>query len=167
VLPLEAGAALQGLATDQSFFRSRVHGRKYSPLGQRDVLLLRADLGAVVTKGGNAAIPASLLFRAGGTDSVRGYAFQSIGNEVNGVVYPTRFLAAGSAEYQHWLNRSWGAALFYDVGTATDNWPQRAFFHAVGAGVRWRSPVGVVNADLAYGIQRRQLRPHVSLGIAF
>lgn len=167
VLSLDAGVALKGLLTDQTFFRSLVQGRKYIPVGRRDTVLLRTQLGAVVTKGGNAAIPASLLFRAGGTDSIRGYTFQSIGNEANGVVYPTRYLATGSAEYQHWFNRSWGGATFYDVGTATDNWPEREFFHAVGVGVRWRSPAGVINADLAYGFQRHQIRPHISLGIAF
>jgi translocation and assembly module TamA len=167
VLNVEAGAAMQGLLSDQSFVRVLLRGKKYSPVGRRDLVLLRADFGAVITKGGDASIPASLLFRAGGTDSVRGYTYQSIGNERNGVVYPTRFLAAGSAEYQHWLSRSWGAAVFYDVGTATGNWPERAFFHALGVGARWRSPVGTINADLGYGIQRRQLRPHISLGIAF
>lgn len=167
VLNLEAGAALQGALSDQSFVRVLVRGKKYRPIGRRHLMLLRADFGAVITKGGDASIPASLLFRAGGSDSVRGYTYQSIGNEQNGVVYPTRFLAAGSAEYQHWRSRNWGAAVFYDVGTATGNWPERAFFHAVGVGARWRSPVGTINADLAYGIQRRQLRPHISLGIAF
>ena len=167
ILTLEAGAAFQGLLTDQTFVRAHLRGKKYVPIGRRDLLLLRAEFGAIVTKGGVASIPASLLFRTGGTESVRGYSYQSIGNEQNGVVYPTRFLAAGTVEYQHWMTRSWGGAVFYDVGTATDNWPQRSFFHAIGAGVRWRSPVGIINADLAWGIQRRQLRPHISLGIAF
>ena len=129
-------------------------------VAQRDLGLLRAEAGAVVSKGGNADIPASLLFRAGGTNSIRGYSSRSIGNELNGATYPTRYLATGSVEYQHWLTQSWGAAIFYDVGTATDSWAQRRLFHGVGVGARWRSPVGTINADLGYGIKRQQVARH-------
>ncbi|HEV7819986.1 MAG TPA: autotransporter assembly complex family protein, partial [Burkholderiales bacterium] len=162
ILTIEAGAAIQGLVTDQTFIRLLAQGRKYIPVGQRDLVLLRAEAGAVITKGGNAEIPASLLFRAGGTNSIRGYSSRSIGNEANGSVYPTRLLATASAEYQHWFNQTWGGALFYDVGTATDRWADRTLFNGVGFGARYRSPVGTINADLGYGIQRHQIRPHFS-----
>ena len=166
-LAVELGVAAKGLVTDATFFRAYGRGQRYFAVGVRDVLLLRSELGAVLGKGRNASIPASLLFRAGGTDSVRGYSYRSIGNDVNGTVYPTRYLATGSLEYQHWFNQQWGAAAFYDVGTATDRWVDRSFFQAVGVGARWRSPVGIVNADLGYGLQRRQIRPHLSLGVSF
>jgi translocation and assembly module TamA len=165
---VEAGVALKGLLTDDTFFRAYSRVRQYNPIGRRDVLILRGEAGAVVARAGDPAIPASLLFRAGGTESVRGYRFQSIGRVVNGVVYPTRYLATGGAEYQHWLTEQWGAAVFYDVGTATDQWSGKRFFHGVGAGARWRSPVGVINADLAYGFQEGGgIRPHFSLGVVF
>ena len=167
LLALELGAALRGLLTDQTFFRAHGKAQQYFPFRQRDVLLLRGELGIVASAGGNASIPASLLFRAGGTDSVRGYSYQSIGNTSNGTVYPTRYLATGSVEYQHWLDTQWGAAVFYDIGTATDRWSDKTFLQAIGAGARWRSPVGTVNADLAYGIEAHQIRPHVSLGVSF
>ena len=167
VLSLELGAALKGLLTDQSFVRGYARAQKFYPVGQRDLLLLRAELGVVASKGGNSSLPASLLFRAGGTDSVRGYSYRSIGNERNGIVYPTRTLAIGSVEYQHWFNQEWGAAAFYDIGTATDTWRDKTFFQAVGGGARWHSPVGTINADLGYGIARREIRPHLSLGVAF
>ena len=167
VASFEAGVAAQGLLTDQSFFRFYGRGRRYLPVGKLDLVILRGELGTVISKPGNASIPASLLFRAGGTDSVRGYAYQSIGNEVDGTVYPTRYLATASAEYQHWFTRDWGGAVFYDVGLATDSWSHKNLFHGVGVGVRWRSPVGPVNADLGYGIQNHNIRPHFSLGVAF
>ena len=167
VLSGQVGLAFKGLLTDQTFFRAYGRATRYLPFAKRDAVILRVELGTVISKGGNSAIPASLLFRAGGTDSVRGYGFQTIGNVRGGTVYPTRFLATGSAEYQHWLSEQWGAAVFYDVGTAADSWRQKSLFHAVGAGARFRSPVGTVNADLAYGIQARTIRPHLSLGVAF
>ena len=167
LLTLEAGFALKGLLTDQSF--SRLYGRfkQFLPVGKRDIVVLRAELGGVFTAGSAGAVPPSLLFRTGGNDSVRGYSYQSIGNEQNGTVYPTKYLAVGSSEYQRWFSENWGAAVFYDVGAAADNWNNKTFYHGVGTGARWRSPVGTLNLDLAYGIQKRQIRPHISLGIAF
>lgn len=172
IVTVELGVALKGLATDQTFTRVYGNIREFFPIGRRHLVIARAELGGVISKGGNAAIPASLMFRAGGTDSVRGYAFQSIGNERDGTVYPTRFVLTGSVEYQHWFDRRFykqqlGAAVFYDAGTATDRWTERPLFHAVGLGARWRSPVGRVNADLAYGFQGKTYRPHISLGVAF
>ena len=37
----------------------------------------------------------------------------------------------------------------------------------VGAGVRWKSPVGPVQADLAYGVKPRKIRLHLSVGFVF
>lgn len=167
LVTLEAGFALKGVLTDQSF--SRLYGRfkQFIPVGRRDIVVLRSELGGVFTTGSAGSVPASLLFRTGGNDSVRGYSYQSIGNEQNGTVYPTKYLAVGSAEYQRWFSQNWGAAVFYDLGAAADNWSNKTFYHGVGTGARWRSPVGTLNLDLAYGIQKHQIRPHVSLGIAF
>ena len=169
IVSVQAGVALKGLLTDQSFVRLYGQLLQYLPVGRRDLVLLRTELGGVLSRNGsgNAAIPATLLFRAGGTDSVRGYGFQSIGNESGGTVYPTRYLATGSAEYQHWLAERWGAAVFYDVGMAADRWQGKSVFHALGVGARWRSPVGTIRVDLAYGFQENRLRPHLSLGVAF
>ncbi|MDB5774428.1 MAG: hypothetical protein JWP38_561 [Herbaspirillum sp.] len=167
LLSVQAGFAIKGLLTDQTFTRFTGRYRRYVPIAKRDLMIFRTELGAVFTKGSSSQVPASLLFRAGGGDSVRGYSYQSIGNEQNGIVYPDRYLVTASAEYQHWLNQQWGGAVFYDVGTAADSWSSRQLFTGIGFGVRWRSPVGVVNADLAYGVQKKQFRPHISLGIAF
>jgi translocation and assembly module TamA len=167
LLSLQVGAALKGLLTDQTFTRINARYRLYLPVGKRDVMIFRTEGGAVFTKGSSSEVPASLLFRAGGSDSVRGYDYQSIGNEKDGTVYPDKYLFTASAEYQHWYTQQWGGAVFYDVGTAADNWSDKQFFTGTGFGVRYRSPVGVINADLAYGVQAKQFRPHISLGIAF
>ncbi|EJN02057.1 autotransporter assembly complex family protein [Herbaspirillum sp. YR522] len=167
LLTLEAGFAVKGVLTDQSFGRLYGRFKQFVPVARRDLVLLRAELGGVFTAGRASSVPASLLFRTGGNDSVRGYSYQSIGNERNGTVFPTKYLAVGSSEYQHWFTENWGAALFYDIGAAADSWSNKTFYQGVGTGARWRSPVGTLNLDLAYGVQKRQIRPHISLGIAF
>ncbi|MCA1324598.1 autotransporter assembly complex protein TamA [Herbaspirillum sp. alder98] len=167
LLTLEAGFAIKGLVTDQTFGRLYGRFKQFVPVARRDLVLLRAELGGVFTAGRASSVPPSLLFRTGGNDSVRGYSYQSIGNERNGTVFPTKYLAVGSSEYQRWFTENWGAAVFYDIGAAADSWSNKTFYQGVGAGARWRSPVGTLNLDLAYGVQKRQIRPHISLGIAF
>jgi len=41
------------------------------------------------------------------------------------------------------------------------------FYPGAGIGARWRSPVGPINVDLAYGMRNRSVRPYLTLGIAF
>ena len=166
-MSIQTGFAVKGLLTDQTFFRADGRYKYYFPVAKRDVVILRAELGGVFTSGSSAAVPASLLFRAGGNESVRGYSYESIGNLQNGTVYPTQYRVTASAEYQHWFTQQWGGAVFYDAGTATNSWAAKAIKAGTGVGVRYRSPVGTVNVDLAYGIQAKQFRPHISLGIAF
>ncbi|MGU7781799.1 autotransporter assembly complex protein TamA [Burkholderia sp. PU8-34] len=163
----EAGFAVKGVLTDQTFIRGYARGQQYLPIGKRDLFVFRAELGGVFTSGSSSGVPASLLFRAGGSNSVRGYGYQSIGNSVDGSVLPTKYLMTGTAEYQHWFNRDWGAATFFDIGTATDAWGEKVFYPGVGIGARWRSPVGPVNFDVAYGLRNRSVRPYLTLGVAF
>ncbi|MDY7792426.1 autotransporter assembly complex family protein [Burkholderia ubonensis] len=163
----EAGFAIKNVLTDQTFIRGYARGQQYVPIGKRDLFVFRAELGGVFTSGSSTGVPASLLFRAGGSNSVRGYGYQSIGNSVAGSVLPTKYLTTGTAEYQHWFNRDWGAATFFDVGTATDAWGEKVFYKGVGIGARWRSPVGPINVDLAYGLRNHSVRPYLTLGIAF
>ena len=167
LLHVEAGFAVKGVLTDQTFIRGYARGQQYLPIGKEDIVLLRAELGGVFTSGSSSGIPASLLFRAGGSNSVRGYGYQSIGNSVAGSVLPTKYLVTATAEYQHWFTHDWGAAAFFDIGTATDTWGEKVFYPGVGIGARWRSPVGPVNVDLAYGFKNKSIKPYLTLGIAF
>ena len=163
----EADFAVKGVLTDQTFGRVYTNLLQYVPLGKRDLFVFRAEFGGVFTAGSSNGVPASLLFRAGGANSVRGYGYQSIGNDVDGSVLPTKYLMTGSSEYQHWFTHDWGGAVFFDIGTATDTWKERVFEPGAGMGVRWRSPVGPVNVDIAYGFKNRDIRPYLTLGIAF
>ncbi|PUA20170.1 hypothetical protein C7W93_10440 [Glaciimonas sp. PCH181] len=167
IFSVQTGVALKGVLTDQSFFRAYLRYKQYVPAAKRDIMIFRVEGGAVFTKGASAEVPASLLFRAGGNESVRGYSYQGIGNTQNGTVYPTKYLVTASAEYQHWFNHTWGAAVFYDIGAATNSWADKEIKVGTGFGARWRSPVGPVDVDLAYGVQDKRIRPHISLGIAF
>jgi translocation and assembly module TamA len=58
-------------------------------------------------------------------------------------------------------------AVFVDAGRAAEGWKGFKPALGYGVGVRWRSPVGPLRADLAYGEELNQFRLHVSVGIAF
>lgn len=167
VITTQIGVAGKGLLSDATFLRLYGRIRQYVPVGNRDLFVARLELGANITSNDPALIPASLRFRAGGTDSIRGYSYQSIGTPNGASVLPARFLGTGSLEYQHWFKPEWGAAVFWDMGTASNNLDGVKIYHGVGVGARWRSPVGPVQLDIGYGIQQKQFRPHISLGVAF
>jgi translocation and assembly module TamA len=166
VLNVKIGGAPLPLFTDQVFVRGSAKALYYLPLNAKNRLVLRAEVGALASKS-KSGIPDTYLFQAGGDQSVRGYAYQSLGETVGSAVVGARYLATGSVEYQYWFLPTWGAAAFYDVGNAADDLPKFAPKSGYGAGARWKSPVGLVNFDLAYGRAVRQYRLHFSLGFTF
>ncbi|MEP7301941.1 MAG: BamA/TamA family outer membrane protein [Caldimonas sp.] len=116
------------------------------------------------------AVPDTVLFRAGGEDSVRGYGYRTLGPTVNGAVVGGRVLLTGSVELEHPLSdRLPGllGAVFADAGNAADRWSELHPVLGVGVGLHYRSPVGPLRLDLAWGQDVRRLRLHVSVGIAF
>ncbi|MGZ5239724.1 MAG: autotransporter assembly complex protein TamA [Caldimonas sp.] len=115
-------------------------------------------------------VPDTVLFRAGGEDSVRGYGYRTLGPSVNGAVVGGRVLASGSVELEHALTARLPAllgAVFVDAGNAADRWNELHPVLGYGIGLHYRSPVGPLRLDLAYGQDLRQLRLHVSVGIVF
>ena len=78
-----------------------------------------------------------------------------------------RVLALASIEYQHPVVRDWYGAAFVDAGNAADRWADWDPVYGIGVGVRWRSPVGPVSVDVAWGEADRRLRFHFSVGYAF
>jgi translocation and assembly module TamA len=104
---------------------------------------------------------------------VRGYGYRDIGIKLdNGVIGPGRYLAVGSVEYQRPMLRDgrpseWENTFFIDAGAVADNPKDMKPSVGIGTGVRWRSPIGPLQIDLAYGVKPRQLRLHVSVGFVF
>jgi translocation and assembly module TamA len=116
------------------------------------------------------AVPDPILFRAGGDNSVRGYDYRTLGPTVNGAVVGGRVLLTGSLEFEHALLARLPAllgAVFVDAGNAADRWTDLRPVFGYGVGVHYRSPVGPLRLDVAYGQDVRQVRLHVSVGVVF
>lgn len=166
LLNLQAGGALQGLLSDQGFLRGYGRAAVYLPVFERDRLQFRAEIGAIGTDA-TAGIPSKFLFRTGGSQTVRGYQFESLGPKLADATVGGRYLAVLSAEYLHSFTAEWAGVAFYDAGNATDDWQSFQFARGYGAGVRWKSPVGPVGLDVAYGEQDHQVRASFAIGFRF
>ena len=166
VLSLQGGGAAEALLSDTSFIRLYGRHTQYFQAGGNGRLVLRGEFGSVLAESRD-GIPTDFLFRAGGDNSVRGYAYQSLGRTLTGGVASVRYLATGSVEYNYFFDRDWGMALFVDAGNAADSPGALSPVFGYGVGARYRSPVGPVNLDLAYGEATSKFRLHFSLGVSF
>jgi len=150
---------------------TRLYGRLsgYQPLGGW-YGSARLEAAEVFTRN-NVSVPDTLLFRAGGDESVRGYPYRSIGPQQGGTTVGGKVLATASAELARPFSarnlRQWWWAVFVDAGDATNSWQDYAVKIGAGAGIRWRSPVGPLKIDAAYGEETNRWRLHLSVGIAY
>jgi translocation and assembly module TamA len=166
MLSAQIGVAPPGLSS-QGFLRGVGQAAAWVPLGRSNTVVLRAEGGAVVTRG-DGGVPESFLFRTGGDTTIRGYAFESIGVARGAAVVGGRVFGLASAEAQHWLGERFGVAVFYDVGNAAARLSEmKPLAQGAGVGARVRTPLGPVRVDLAWGERTRQVRLHLSLGVNF
>jgi len=147
-------------------------GRDAATLARRSRLQLRAEAGAVAAKE-SAQIPSTLMFLTGGDTTVRGYSYRQIGTErADGQIVAGRYLGVVSLEWQRpfvYDNKltEWESTVFVDAGAVADKPGELKPKVGVGVGARWRSPVGPVQADLAYGVDTKKFRLHFRLGFTF
>ena len=119
VIELRIGGGSKQLLSASEFLRTYYRHQYWYPVGNRDVLFLRGEAGYTFADS-RFGIPQEYLFRAGGIQSVRGYDFQSLGCGRPGIVGGMA-MVSGTIEYNHWLTREWGAAVFTDAGDAADS----------------------------------------------
>ncbi len=169
----ELGGGITLGARRDPFVRSVVHWLGIWPLPARTGrFTARAQGGAVLARD-SAVLPSTQLFLTGGDTTVRGYAYHDIGTRsASGQTTAGRYLLNGSIEWQRPIlvdgqTGDWETTLFIDAGSVAD---RPADFRAkvgIGAGARWRSPVGPLQMDLAYGVAAKRLRLHLTVGFTF
>lgn len=157
--------ASKDLLSDTDFSQLQGSIKAISTFPGRNRLISRGSLGTTWTDEFE-QLPSSVRFFSGGAQSVRGYAYQSLGplDDSNQVV-GGRHLMVGSLEFEHSFNGKWGAALFYDAGSAIDHLGDD-LARGAGFGVRWKSPIGPVRIDLAsaLSLDGEPWRLHINIG---
>ncbi|MCA3179702.1 MAG: autotransporter assembly complex protein TamA [Burkholderiales bacterium] len=167
----QLSGASEALGSTTRFVRGYGLAYGIAPLAGAD----REEFGRIVLRGeiGHVAaprregIPSANLFRTGGARSVRGYSSQGLGVPLGEAIVGGRALFTASVEYQHLIGRDVALATFYDYGNAADSWSDLKPVAGYGVGVRWRTPVGPLNFDVAYGEAVREWRLHFSIGVVF
>jgi translocation and assembly module TamA len=93
-------------------------------------------------------LPNLYRFRAGGSRSVRGYAFESLSNNGLG----SNNIVTASAEIEMNFRPDWSLAAFFDAGNAFNDWSDYELRKGVGVGIRWYSIAGPIRLDIAQGL---------------
>ena len=156
----------------------------YFPLGRADDpaertgamrgtrIAARAEYGAVLANE-LANLPTTQLFLTGGDNTVRGYAYRSIGVTLpDGQTAAGRYMAVGSVELQRpivmdGVVSAWDFIAFIDAGGVANQPQDLTAKVGFGAGAQWNSPLGPLQVNLAWGVATRQLRLNLSMGVNF
>lgn len=183
-LTLAARAGQKGVLSDTSFGQVSADAKWIRGLGEHSRFIARGSLGVSAVDDFD-KLPPELRFFAGGDRSIRGYAFQTIGTPLPGAQVPAaqafcashpkstcqnliiggKNLAVLSAEYEYYFKPNWGVATFVDTGDAFSSFSSYEQKTGAGFGVRWRSPVGMVRADLGFPLNKRDTDSTVELHI--
>ncbi|MXZ10794.1 MAG: BamA/TamA family outer membrane protein [Gemmatimonadetes bacterium] len=166
----------QFLRSDSEFLQATAEGRWFRRIPLRSVLALRVQGGMIFELGKTGGVPNVERFFAGGLNSVRGWGLNELGpkdHEGN----PTGGLSRVemSMEIRTQIFFSLGTAIFVDVGNVdakSEAFNPGSLKYAVGAGLRYLSPVGPVRFDVGYRLSddstvTKRIQYHISLGQAF
>jgi translocation and assembly module TamA len=147
----------------------------WTPVG-RSVFALRAML-ADAYGAGQFSLPPDQRFYGGGSATIRGYQYQSVGPVFTGTSPPVpkggTGLTAAGVEFRQRLGTDFGAAVFVDAGNVSDD--PRLFEGrpsvGYGTGVRYYTPIGPVRLDIALPLRRlpggSSFEIYVGLGQSF
>lgn len=166
---LRVRGGVQGVISDNSVAEIEANAKQIFGVTEKMRLLLRTNLGAVASKQFD-ILPPSLRFFTGGDESVRGYAYNSLGpladpgdpdSNTGG-----HYLFVASAELEHTLYKDLAGVVFFDAGNAALSMKIPLAF-GTGIGVRYKTPIGKFRLDLAKPLNtvvNKHLRVHVNFG---
>jgi len=151
--------SMNDVISNISFGQIKIDTKFMYPILKSTILVLRGSLGfTTISNKDKDKLPLSLWFSAGGAESVRGYAYKSIG--------PGTELAVASAELRQKLFGNFYGAVFYDIGGVSNNLPSH-YNQGAGIGVVWLSPVGAIRLSLAKPVDKShsKIRIQFSMGV--
>jgi translocation and assembly module TamA len=148
----------------------------------RSVVAARA-LAGIAKGAGEFSLPPDQRFYGGGSATIRGYRYQSVGPVFPGTEDPIggTEIEAGSLEFRQRVGGNFGAAAFVDAGEVTASARDapsafridvpNTFRIGVGLGLRYYTPIGPVRLDIAVPTKRRStddsFEVYIGLGQAF
>jgi translocation and assembly module TamA len=167
-IAFDAKVAGKNAGSNASLFRPYLTGKWIRTVAESTRLIARAEVGYMLTNDFH-KLPPRIRFWAGGDQSVRGYRFQRLGEyDTDGNVIGGEALRTFSLELDRMVSSKFGGlgvATFFDAGNATHSFTEK-MKKGAGFGVRWRSPIGMVRADLAWALDlpKTPIRLHLNIG---
>ncbi len=176
---LDLGIAEHMFGSQRNYSRVLARNSSYYPLGKRLVLARSTEFGylhafsyqcdpSAETSCALNAIPLAERFFGGGGTSQRGFADNQAGPRDTGSGFPlggTALLFNQTELRFPLIGEDIGGVLFHDLGNVYSSLGNISFrtnqhglqdfdymVHAVGFGIRYRTPIGPVRADFAYSI---------------
>lgn len=122
----------------------------------RSVIALRG-LAGLAAGAGQYSLPPDQRFYAGGSGTIRGFRYQSVGPTfINGDPIGGTAINAGQAEYRQRIGQSLGFVVFLDGGQVSQNVNplDSTLRFGTGAGVRYYTPIGPIRLDFGLPINR-------------
>lgn len=166
----------ESLLSPSAFFTIlQLSGSTYLDLtgNGRSVIALRALVGTV--QGASTfQLPPDQRFYAGGSGTIRGYAYQSVGPQfADGNPIGGTSIDAGTIEYRQRIGKSFGTAVFVDAGQvgATSTPFQGGIKVGAGIGLRYYTPIGPIRVDFAVPVVHQDnsgnFQFYIGIGQAF
>ncbi|MBS1211458.1 MAG: hypothetical protein H6R26_74 [Proteobacteria bacterium] len=158
-----------------NFILMQVAGSAYLDLGEpgRSVLALRGLIGDA-EGASQFELPPNKRYYAGGSATVRGFKYQSIGPQFReDRPQGGTSVAAGTVEYRQRILDQYGAAFFVDVGQVNAGGTPFSDTWRVGAGVgaRYYTSIGPIRLDVAMPVNKlpggSSFELYIGLGQAF
>ena len=168
---LDGAYALDPFGTPTSFTRFLGRNATYYRL-RRDLVLARSVSFGVINQISNAEVPLPEKFFGGGATSHRGFPENQAGPRDLDTGFPIggKAIMIFNTELRFPLiGDDIGGVLFHDAGNVYSNFKNISFrfkqqnledfdymVHAVGFGIRYRTPIGPIRLDLAYSMNSPQ-----------
>lgn len=152
---LSSNKFLSALSTQGLLYKAwQVRAWRIQDLTDKVAVRLGLGLGKIYTNDFHSLAP-SLRYYAGGANSIRGFAYQSL-SEHNGVKdQGGSALTEMSFEYQHEIIPNLKGVVFFDAGKASDNIDFKNLNYGTGVGIRYYLPVGYAAFDIAYPLHTK------------
>jgi outer membrane protein insertion porin family len=139
-----------------------------------NVLAMRLKGGVIKPLETGGFIPVEDRFYSGGANSIRGWGRHELGpadaqNQPRG----GRYLLETAVEVRTPIYKMFQSAIFWDVGNVWQDAPKKFYAnlsHAVGIGLRFKTPVGPVRIDAAVPVtesSNKKIQWHLTIGEAF
>jgi translocation and assembly module TamA len=139
-------AAAKTLGSSLNMLKSEVNANMNYNITKNISLYTKIQTGSIITSDFT-DVPLTFQFTSGGSSSLRGYSYNSIG--------PNKVVELLNVELYHQIYDDWYVMLFYDIGNTFSKFQAHNFNVGTGPGILWKTPVGDAKLSIAQAITKQ------------